>query len=530
MDTLFDQYVQEETKKNWKFWIFGFFMRPLYDSYKQTTSGKQNSQEFSTSVLEWVQNNLSLTSLRKGFLDVLRKISTQTGIMTKPETLEQEARSRMTDHCVSTSTIKTEAPLPLTPPLTPRVPTPAPGSSTSQTPVVTPTPTPPRTPNLSRRSSKREIIRSRESRSRSNSPSQEEMKAKRRSNYRSRSGRRSGCEDEISVKMEYTTSAESQNMPLLSQLLTSPQTEITTQFDVVAMATSSRAVSMSATSVSPARESIVNIPSSASSPVDAVHSSGDQLIGSLLESLIFALKDQQKNGKPARATKIESTEMSFPQSEVNTVSSMPKASSSHFTEAVNSHMDRNSVCSTLPTNAFIPLNISGIISNGALVQGNRSEKPGFPEYRTSVQPDSLAVPPIPFTSSFSGLASDILKDSHVMASDMTKVSENMDQLLTSMFVSASENSVFMNNKTVTVDEGPVSMNIEPVPVGAGLASMNYEPVAMETPVTCSASVMVPLPNGLMSTDEDSLTDLLSIDVMDVNSVLTFFSDEKLSDS
>lgn len=117
-----------------------------------------------------------------GFLDALRTISKQTNIMTNPEQLELEARSKIKDHCIW---VKKEAQQAiLTPPATPRAPTPAPVSSASCTPAPTPTPTPPRTPTVSRRSSKREIQRSTESRSRSNSPASEETKPKRRSNYR----------------------------------------------------------------------------------------------------------------------------------------------------------------------------------------------------------------------------------------------------------------------------------------------------------------------------------------------------------
>ncbi|KAH3727286.1 uncharacterized protein LOC127852901 [Dreissena polymorpha] len=230
MDALYDQYVTEETKKSWKFWIFGFFMRPLYDSYKRTMENRKTKQEVNSIFLEWIQNTLSLKSLRKGFLDSLRYISKHTTIMTSPEQLEQEAQSNLHRHFLCD---RSKLPWPVTmaasepvspsgPPAT-RAPTPKPGPSQGYssrvttpvsvtpygvTPLQTPNPTPPRTPVSSRRSVKRENDKVRESRSRSNSPATEEAKSKRRSSYRSRSGRRtpSDSQKDHENPMEYMTS------------------------------------------------------------------------------------------------------------------------------------------------------------------------------------------------------------------------------------------------------------------------------------------------------------------------------------
>lgn len=126
----------------------------------------------------WIMNYLSFL----GFIIAVRMISKHTSIMTHPENLQQEARSKVTDHCIGAK--QQHVPAVLTPPIVAHSPTKAPVPSATCTPIPTPTPTPPRTPTVSRRSSKREIPRSTASRSRSTSPAPEEIKPKRRSNYR----------------------------------------------------------------------------------------------------------------------------------------------------------------------------------------------------------------------------------------------------------------------------------------------------------------------------------------------------------
>ena len=41
-------------------------MRPLYDSYKETVTGCEKPEQFNHTLLEWLQNRMSLKTLRKG--------------------------------------------------------------------------------------------------------------------------------------------------------------------------------------------------------------------------------------------------------------------------------------------------------------------------------------------------------------------------------------------------------------------------------------------------------------------------------
>ncbi|KAJ8315335.1 hypothetical protein KUTeg_007485 [Tegillarca granosa] len=67
-----------------------FIMKPLYDSYKRIVSVRTPAELYRT-VVEWMKDQLSLTRLRPGVFDSLRKISTQTKIMDKPGELQQQA-------------------------------------------------------------------------------------------------------------------------------------------------------------------------------------------------------------------------------------------------------------------------------------------------------------------------------------------------------------------------------------------------------------------------------------------------------
>ncbi|KAK3593891.1 hypothetical protein CHS0354_011492 [Potamilus streckersoni] len=97
MDTLYQDYIKTQTEKNWKFWIFTFFIRPLYKSYRTAMATSSTMADFTHAVQNWTRENLTLVNLRPGFLSALRKISTQTSIMTCPQKLQEEAMLNCVD-------------------------------------------------------------------------------------------------------------------------------------------------------------------------------------------------------------------------------------------------------------------------------------------------------------------------------------------------------------------------------------------------------------------------------------------------
>ncbi|KAL4232676.1 hypothetical protein ACF0H5_007364 [Mactra antiquata] len=484
MDTLYDQYIQDETKKNWKFWIFGYFMRPLYESFKQNVDGKNQSREFESSVSKWVQNTLSLTNLRKGFLDALRRISKYTSIMTNPEKLEEESKTKMGEHRLSTNQdSSTNCGLFPTPPGTPRAPTPAPVSSAGRTPATTPATTPPRTPNVSRKSSKCETHKSRESRSRSNSP--EEVRHKRRSSYRSRSGKRSpgaSFREEKDIKMEFAPISSVPTMPLLSHLLTSPQSA---RVEPVVMVTSSNNVAC----MLPAGQSQVN---NQITPVNTSHSlnhktppvdqryhgnetEDKKILTSFIESL-FSEKPQMQFTVPKPVSETESkprkytvvTASMFGSSCQNTTTTTLEASTSSTHQ-----MDTSTFSSTTQAlTSFIPLCSSGVISNNSVLQA----EPGV----------------------------NSLSDCLTSPMDVIMLTEsNSDLFLNSLEVFEAQQESNQIPMT-TIDQNNTSHTI----------------TSIDNITRTDTST------SLLPQDEDSLTGLLGLDVMDVNSVITFFNEDK----
>ncbi|XP_046333922.2 carbohydrate-responsive element-binding protein-like isoform X1 [Haliotis rufescens] len=99
MDNMYKEYVEDRTRGNWKFWIFSFMMRPLFETY---TTGVSTStlQSFMSSVSQWTEDTLGLANLRSVITRGVLRISKETSILTKPETLQQEA-AQSTESSVS---------------------------------------------------------------------------------------------------------------------------------------------------------------------------------------------------------------------------------------------------------------------------------------------------------------------------------------------------------------------------------------------------------------------------------------------
>lgn len=87
---LFQDYVRTRILSNWKFWIFSFLIRPLFDTFDEnvvTTS----SETFCQSVLTWLKQHCSLPALRPAALNALRELSTTTSILVNPSNMPHEA-------------------------------------------------------------------------------------------------------------------------------------------------------------------------------------------------------------------------------------------------------------------------------------------------------------------------------------------------------------------------------------------------------------------------------------------------------
>jgi len=85
-----NQYIANRTLNNWKFWIFGFIVRPLFETYDNSISTSCASQ-FQQSLLAWLEEHCSLLVLRRAVLNSIREIGTSTSVLSDPSKLPHEA-------------------------------------------------------------------------------------------------------------------------------------------------------------------------------------------------------------------------------------------------------------------------------------------------------------------------------------------------------------------------------------------------------------------------------------------------------
>lgn len=95
LDVMFNKYVKQKTQENWKFWMFRFLLKPLFEAYKKAMDGV-TSEMFVNTVGKWVEENMSLINLRPAVLSALRKVSTKTRIMDKPEEFKKNVQEIIT--------------------------------------------------------------------------------------------------------------------------------------------------------------------------------------------------------------------------------------------------------------------------------------------------------------------------------------------------------------------------------------------------------------------------------------------------
>ncbi|WAR09047.1 MLXIP-like protein [Mya arenaria] len=560
MDTLYDQYVTEQTKKNWKFWIFGFFMRPLYDSFKRTMANKNTLKEFSGTVQDWVQTTLSLKTLRKGILESLRYMSKHTSIMTTPEQLEEEAHANVHRHFLCKARRDSAGKLDLGPRpktespsghRTPRTPTPIPGPSRvagsvpgtpcSQTPLHTPCPTPPRTPVVSRRNSKRESVRSMESRSRSNSPAQEENKAKRRSGYRSRSGRRtpSDAQDDnrplefLSSRPSHAIQTPFAQYMVTSQNASAPNTSVVAMvtgssfIPTVAMTTTVNLVKVaSITTTGPSESSYVPMTTeSAFSPTVGMTTTSNMMQGSSMATRVFnATYNSMKSEQPLDNNINDPLVASFVESLISAMqphSQLPKLNTMLTTDSANMSQLRLSLPIRSPVQApsssqmFIPetqrntttlqdsfLNQTSM-STATPHRGENHKQAFVPLNRPVVIKEGILTPVFTSASNNTNMSQN-LSSSSLMAMDTTSINSLLSV----------QNCVTSHSPMVQCSEA------DPLLCGASNMDLTMAGGASVNGATKPESAFMEFLNN----EEDSLMNMLKVDVLDVNSVLSFFTD------
>ncbi|XP_041354757.1 carbohydrate-responsive element-binding protein-like [Gigantopelta aegis] len=90
MEERLQEYIQERTKKNWRFKIFSFFIRPLFESYNSCVS-QASLQSFISSVVDWASRKLTLTALRNVVFGCLLSTCNESSMMGYSSTVPEEA-------------------------------------------------------------------------------------------------------------------------------------------------------------------------------------------------------------------------------------------------------------------------------------------------------------------------------------------------------------------------------------------------------------------------------------------------------
>ncbi|XP_053313215.1 carbohydrate-responsive element-binding protein [Spea bombifrons] len=95
MRQMFQTYVQTRTLQNWKFWLFSFIIRPLFDSFNRMVS-TASIRDLRETSLEWLEQHCSLPALRPAVLSSLCQLSTSTSILADPTILPDQAVQAVT--------------------------------------------------------------------------------------------------------------------------------------------------------------------------------------------------------------------------------------------------------------------------------------------------------------------------------------------------------------------------------------------------------------------------------------------------
>ena len=88
---MFADHVRQKTQSDWKYWVYTSIMGHFVHSFAQEVSNI-SPEEMERTSTEWVQEKMSMTSLRKDAFRKLAKLCAKTSIMEDPSKLPEEAR------------------------------------------------------------------------------------------------------------------------------------------------------------------------------------------------------------------------------------------------------------------------------------------------------------------------------------------------------------------------------------------------------------------------------------------------------
>ena len=83
-NTLFQTYISERTKKNWRFYPYSLILKPLFDAYQNTVIC-DSSEEFHRTLNEWKNHSLAMIQLRQAASQAVMDIGRTTSFINGKE-------------------------------------------------------------------------------------------------------------------------------------------------------------------------------------------------------------------------------------------------------------------------------------------------------------------------------------------------------------------------------------------------------------------------------------------------------------
>ncbi|CAG0891786.1 unnamed protein product, partial [Cyprideis torosa] len=93
INDLFEKYVREQTRRDWKFWVFAQLMSPMVESFGRSVS-TTSLDDLCRSTLSWSEQHCALVDLRKSVTSSLCHLGVSTSILSDPSRLAIEAVAR----------------------------------------------------------------------------------------------------------------------------------------------------------------------------------------------------------------------------------------------------------------------------------------------------------------------------------------------------------------------------------------------------------------------------------------------------
>ncbi|CAG0916509.1 unnamed protein product [Notodromas monacha] len=87
----YKDHVKQQTLKSWKFWMFSKIVGEHMAKTFNESVANATSNNLSARTMEWAEKHCNLVAMRSGALGALRKLGTETSVLSNPELLKEEA-------------------------------------------------------------------------------------------------------------------------------------------------------------------------------------------------------------------------------------------------------------------------------------------------------------------------------------------------------------------------------------------------------------------------------------------------------